>query len=67
MDVLRINDWLKVVINVGGYEMRDLTIPNQSVLLDYCGCKKHWHKSGITTGCNVERLVKVASDRRQPD
>jgi hypothetical protein len=46
-------------IAVGGYQMRELGIPSQCVLLDYCGCKKHWHKYGITTNLNVGRLMEV--------
>jgi uncharacterized protein len=40
----------------GGYEMKKLNIPSQCVFLDYCGCKKHWHKEGIATNLNDHRL-----------
>jgi len=40
----------------GGYEMKKLNIPSQCVFLDYCGCKKHWHKDGIPTDFNINRL-----------
>lgn len=43
----------------GGYEMQKLNIPSQCVFLDYCGCKKHWHKNGIPTDINGEQLQKV--------
>lgn len=43
----------------GGYEMQKLNIPSQCVFLDYCGCKKHWHKNGIPTDINEEQLQKV--------
>lgn len=46
-------------IAVGGYQMRELGIPSQCVLLDYCGCKKHWHKYGVATNLNVGRLMDV--------
>lgn len=46
-------------IVVGGYQMRELNIPSQCVLLDYCGCKKHWHPKGIVTVLNEHRLLKV--------
>lgn len=40
----------------GGYEMKNLNIPSQCVFLDHCGCKKHWHKTGITTDINTSQL-----------
>jgi hypothetical protein len=43
----------------GGYEMRKLNIPSQCVFLDYCGCKNHWHNSGIPTKLNLNRLLKI--------
>jgi hypothetical protein len=29
------------------------------VLLDFCGCKKHWDKDGIETEINEERLLEL--------
>jgi len=46
-------------IAVGGYEMRDLEIPSQCVLLDCPGCKKHWHPQGISTDLNDGQLLRV--------
>jgi hypothetical protein len=43
----------------GGYEMQKLNIPSQCVFLDYCGCKKHWHKDGLPTKINEEQLRRV--------
>jgi hypothetical protein len=43
----------------GGYEMQKLNIPSQCVFLDYCGCKKHWHKDGVSTNLNNEQLKKI--------
>lgn len=43
----------------GGYEMQKLNIPSQCVFLDYCGCKKHWHKNGIPTDISEEQLQRV--------
>lgn len=40
----------------GGYEMQKLNIPSQCVFLDYCGCKKHWHKKGLPTNINRNQL-----------
>jgi len=45
----------------GGYQMRELNIPAQCLLLDYCGCKKHWHKDGIATDVNRSRLKKIVT------
>ncbi|PKP27722.1 MAG: hypothetical protein CVU06_01200 [Bacteroidetes bacterium HGW-Bacteroidetes-22] len=50
----------------GGYEMRELNIPAQCLLLDFCGCRKHWHPQGIVTEINEQRLlelVKLADQR----
>jgi hypothetical protein len=46
-------------IVAGGYEMRELNIPSQCVMLDYCGCKKHWHEKGFATDVNDRQLMKV--------
>lgn len=43
----------------GGYEMRALNIPAQCVLLDYCGCQRHWHPRGIPTQINPSELWRV--------
>jgi hypothetical protein len=43
----------------GGWETKDLGIPAQGVLLDYCGCLWHWHKEGIPTDINFHQLLKV--------
>jgi hypothetical protein len=43
----------------GGYEMKNLGISSQCVFLDYCGCKKHWHNSGIPTDLNIQQLHKT--------
>jgi hypothetical protein len=50
----------------GGYEMQKLNIPSQCVFLDYCGCKKHWHKDGIPTDLNEEQLQKVVDVLKKP-
>ena len=43
----------------GGYEMKNLGISSQCVFLDYCGCKKHWHHSGIPTDLNIQQLQRT--------
>lgn len=45
----------------GGYEMQNLNIPSQCVFLEHCGCKKHWHKTGIPTSINFKQLEKILS------
>lgn len=49
------------VINLlgGGWMLKDLGIPAQCVLLDYCGCRNHWHEKGIPTEINVARLLDI--------
>ena len=43
----------------GGYEMQNLNIPSQCIFLDYCGCKKHWHKKGLPTDLNIKMLDQI--------
>jgi len=43
----------------GGLETRALGVAAQGVLLDYCGCRYHWHASGIPTDLNIGRLLQV--------
>jgi hypothetical protein len=43
----------------GGWETKDLGVPAQGVLLDYCGCPWHWHDEGIPTDINLNQLLKV--------
>ena len=43
----------------GGWEMKDLAVPAQGLLLDYCGCKWHWHKQGIPTDINFRQLLHL--------
>lgn len=49
-------------IVVGGYQMRELNIPSQCVLLDYSGCTKHWGPDFNATEVNITRLLKVAKE-----
>jgi hypothetical protein len=47
----------------GGWETRDLGIPAQGVLLDYCGCVWHWHlEGGIPTDINFDQLLRVVKE-----
>jgi len=43
----------------GGWQTQDLGIPAQGILLDYCGCRYHWHKDGIPTDINIDHLLQV--------
>lgn len=48
------------VTNVtGGWETKDLGVPAQGVLLDYCGCHWHWHPDGIPTDINLKQLLQT--------
>ena len=44
---------------MGGWEMKDLGVPAQGLLLDYCGCPWHWHDEGIATDINFHQLLTV--------
>lgn len=41
----------------GGWKAKRLGLIPQCVLLNYCGCKSHWHKSGIVTSIDTKRLL----------
>lgn len=43
----------------GGWMLSKVGIPAQCVLLDYCGCKGHWHHEGIPTSLNLEILKEL--------
>jgi hypothetical protein len=43
----------------GGWELKRYDVPAQCVLLDYCGCKKHWHKDGISTKFNLPEFRRI--------
>jgi hypothetical protein len=43
----------------GGWRAKSLGIPAQCVLLDYCGCKNHWHKEGFPTDINIEQFLTL--------
>ena len=50
----------------GGYEVRRLGLSAQCVLLDYCGCQKHWHPDGIPTATNTRQTVALVRLGRAP-
>jgi len=43
----------------GGWKAKELGFIPQCVLLDYCGCKNHWHEKGIVTDINSDRLLYI--------
>jgi len=43
----------------GGWELKRYDVPAQCVLLDYSGCKKHWHGEGIPTCFNRNELRRI--------
>ena len=43
----------------GGWELKRYDVPAQCVLLDYSGCKKHWHCEGISTELNIRELKRI--------
>jgi hypothetical protein len=43
----------------GGWQMKELSVPAQGVLLDYCGCSYHWHKEGFPTDINFAQLLRT--------
>lgn len=47
--------------NPGGHwRTRDMDVPVQGVLLDYCGCKWHWGLDGhFPTDTNIQELLKI--------
>jgi len=44
---------------MGGWEMKNLGVPAQGLLLDYCGCPWHWHEEGIPTDINFNQLLSI--------
>lgn len=43
----------------GGWELKRYGVSAQCVLLDYSGCKKHWHESGEATSMNLHELKRI--------
>ncbi|MFD1178990.1 DUF116 domain-containing protein [Paenibacillus puldeungensis] len=43
----------------GGYKAKSLGFEPQCVLLNYCGCARHWHPDGIVTHINLNRLKSL--------
>ncbi len=43
----------------GGWDVDELGIPAQGLLLDYCGCSYHWDKHGIPTDINFKQIEEI--------
>jgi hypothetical protein len=47
------------VLVQGGWELKRYNVPAQCVLLNQCGCKKHWDRVGFPTELDVRELKRV--------
>lgn len=47
------------VLVQGGWELKRYGVPAQCVLLNECGCKKHWHQEGFPTQIDVRELKRL--------
>lgn len=43
----------------GGWMLSDQGIPAQCVMLNYCGCKGHWHHEGIPTELDINQFKRL--------
>ena len=43
----------------GGWELKRYDVCAQCMLLDYSGCKKHWHRDGVPTEINIRELKRI--------
>ncbi len=50
------------VLVQGGWELKRNGVPAQCVLLNECGCRKHWHETGMITSIDVRQLKKLIGD-----
>lgn len=48
----------------GGYKAKSLGFEPQCVLLNYCGCVRHWHPDGLVTQINLNRLKSLLESQR---
>lgn len=46
----------------GGWMLTHQGVPSQCVVLDYCGCKKHWHHEGIPTSLSLRKLTHILAE-----
>ncbi len=43
----------------GGWMLKEMGVAAQCVLLEYSGCKTHWHNSGVPTRINLNKLIEL--------
>ena len=53
------------VLVQGGWELKRYNIPAQCVLLNECGCKKHWDRKGFSTELDVRELKRIMSTQSE--
>lgn len=46
----------------GGWMLNHLGIAAQCVMLDYCGCKAHWHHEGLPTSLSLRKLTHILAE-----
>jgi len=44
-----------------GWMVNDAGVPAQGVLLDYAGCRSHWHEQGQATDVNLKKLLSTVT------
>lgn len=49
----------------GGWELKRYDVPAQCVLLDYSGCKKHWHEVGVPTELNLHEMKRILLNKKE--
>lgn len=47
------------VLVQGGWELKRYGVPAQCVLLNECGCRKHWHRDGFPTRLDIRELKRI--------
>jgi uncharacterized protein len=48
-----------------GWMVNDAGVPAQGVLLDYAGCKSHWHPQGVSTDLNLKKLLNTIGGKTE--
>jgi uncharacterized protein len=52
------------VLVEGGWELRRNNVPAQCILLNECGCSKHWDEKGFPTDLDIRQLRYVLTQPR---
>jgi hypothetical protein len=57
------------VLVEGGWELRRNNVPAQCILLNECGCNRHWDDTGFPTSLDVRQMKHILAQRvsAQPD